>query len=128
MPVPIHPVRSPMTQILRTAAAAAVLLLALAAPAAAQQTSDALAAPSWDARLTPPPAAAAEPARFSAAALPRPVRGAGLILLGAGLMYVTRQAEGDDGEDGVPFIPLLSGTMGALTFWYGVYELVQGGG
>lgn len=31
-------------------------------------------------------------------------------------MYVTRQMEGEDGEDGVPFIPLLSGTMGALTF------------
>jgi hypothetical protein len=120
MPKSIHPMRLTMTRSLRAATAAAVLMLA--APAAAQQT--ALAAPSWDARLTPPPAAPAAPARFSAAALPRPVQGVGLILLGSGLMYVTRKAEGEDGEDGVPFIPLLSGTMGAMTFWYGVYKLV----
>lgn len=114
-----------MTPFLRAAAAAAVLMLALAAPAAAQQSASVLAAPSWDARLTPPPVAPAEPARFSAAALPRPVKGVGLILLGSGLMYVTKKAEGEDGEDGVPFLPLLSGTMGAMTFWYGVYHLVS---
>jgi hypothetical protein len=119
--VSIHPNLSTMTRIFRVAAAAAALLLALAAPAAAQQPT-ALAAPSWDARLTPPPTAPAESVRLSAA-LPRPVAGVGLILLGSGLMYVTKQAEGEDGEDGVPFIPLLSGTMGAMTFWYGVYKL-----
>lgn len=115
-----------MTRFFRTAAAAALLLLAPAAPAAAQQTV--LAAPSWDARLTPPPAAPAEPARFSAAALSRPVKGIGFMLLGSGLMYVTKKAEGEDGEEGVPFIPLLSGTMGAMTFWYGVYHLATGEG
>src|SRR5829696_398524 len=115
-----------MTQLLRAAAAAAVLILA--APAAAQQTASALSAPTWDARLTPPPVAPAEGARLHAAALPRPVQGVGLILLGSGLMYVTRKAEGEDGEDGVPFIPLLSGTMGAMTFWYGVYQLVRADG
>lgn len=100
----------------------------LAAPAAAQQPSALPAAPSWDARLTPPPAAPAEAARLSAVALPRPVQGVGLILLGSGLMYVTKKAEGEDGEDGVPFITLLSGTMGAMTFWYGVYKLVADDG
>lgn len=115
-----------MIRIFPAAAAAAVLLLAPAAPAAAQHSV--LAAPSWDARLTPPPAAPAERARLHAAALPRPVQGAGLILLGSGLMYVTKKAEGEDGEDGVPFIPLLSGTMGAMTFWYGVYQLVRSDG
>ncbi|WP_420130434.1 hypothetical protein [Longimicrobium sp.] len=115
-----------MTRFFRTAAAAAILLLVLAAPAAAQQTV--LAAPSWDARLTPPPVATAERAAVRAAALPRPVKGIGFMLLGAGLMYVTKQAEGEDGEEGVPFIPLLSGTMGAMTFWYGVYHLATGEG
>ena len=114
-----------MTRIVRAAAAAAVLLLALAAPAAAQHSV--LAAPSWDARLTPPPAAPPHDVRLRAAAISRPVRGVGLVLLGSGLMWVTKQAEGEDGEEGVPFIPLLSGTMGALSFWYGVYELAGGG-
>jgi hypothetical protein len=105
-----------MTACFRTAAAAALLLLALAAPAAAQQSP---AAPAWDARLTP---TAVAPARVHAAAIPRQARGAGFVLMGAGLMYVTKKAEGEDGE-GVPFIPLISGTMGALSFWYGVYQL-----
>lgn len=105
---------------------AAVLMLA--APAAAQQSPSFLAAPSWDARLTPPPAAPARRAGLHAAALSRPVKGVGLILLGSGLMYVTKKAEGEDGEEGVPFIPLLSGTMGAMTFWYGVYQLVSDDG
>jgi hypothetical protein len=115
-----------MMQIVRMAAAAAVLVLALAAPAAAQQPSPVVAPPAWDARLTPPAAAPVERARYSAAAIPRPVRGVGLILMGSGLMYVTKKMEGEDGEDGVPFLPILSGTMGALSFWYGVYELVDG--
>jgi hypothetical protein len=112
-----------MTRTFRTAAAAALLLLG-ALPAAAQQAPSALpAAPAWDARLTPPPAAPAAQTSLRAAALSRPVAGVGLLLLGSGLMYVTKQAEGEDGEEGVPFIPLLSGTMGAMTFWYGVYKL-----
>jgi hypothetical protein len=101
-----------MNAFTRAAALAAVLLLALAGPAAAQDTSAPLAAPSWDARLH--------------AAVPERAKGAGLVLLGVGLMYVTKQAEGEDGEDGVPFIPLLSGTMGALTFWYGAFKLYMG--
>jgi hypothetical protein len=114
-----------MNAFTRAAALAAVLLLALAGPAAAQDTSAPLAAPSWDARLTPLPAAAADGARLHAA-VPERAKGAGLVLLGVGLMYVTKQAEGEDGEDGVPFIPLLSGTMGALTFWYGAFKLYMG--
>jgi hypothetical protein len=110
-----------MIRTLRTAALAVLLAMAFAVPAATQQSAI-LQAPRYDARLVPPPAAVHE-ARVKAAAIPRPVAGAGLVLLGAGLMYVTRQAEGEDGEDGVPFIPLLSGTMGAMTFWYGVYKL-----
>jgi hypothetical protein len=111
-----------MNAFARAAAAAAALLLALAAPAAAQPSAP-LAAPAWDARLTPAPAAPVPAAEIRAAALPGRVQGAGLLLLGAGLMYVTKQMEGEDGEEGVPFIPLLSGTMGALTFWYGAYKL-----
>ena len=112
-----------MNAFTRAAALAAVLLLALAAPAAAQHASAPLAAPSWDARLTPAPVPVAQAAELRAARIPGRVQGAGLLLLGVGLMYVTKKAEGEDGEDGVPFIPLLSGTMGALTFWYGVYKL-----
>jgi hypothetical protein len=112
-----------MTRSIRAAAAAVLLLLAAALPAAAQQSP--LTAPAWDARLTPPPAAPRE-APLSAAALPRPVKGVGLILLGSAAMYATRQMEGEDGEDGVPFFPLLTGSMGALSFWYGVYTLVRG--
>lgn len=123
---PLSPeTRPPMTKPTRMAALAAVLLLAPAAPAAAQQPA-ALAAPAWDARLTPAPAAAADAPRLAAARLPNRVQGAGLVLLGVGLMYVTKKAEGGDGADGVPFIPLLSGTMGAMTFWYGAYKLYGG--
>jgi hypothetical protein len=111
-----------MIRAFRTAALAVLLALAFAVPAAAQQSPAIFRAPRYDARLVPPPAAV-DQARVKAAAIPRPVAGAGLILLGAGLMYVTKQAEGEDGEEGVPFIPLLSGTMGAMTFWYGVYKL-----
>lgn len=107
---------------LARAAALAAALLALAAPAAAQQALS-TAGPAWDARLTPAPLTAAAPAEIRPAALPGRVQGAGLLLLGAGLMYVTKQMEGENGDDGVPFIPLLSGTMGALTFWYGAYKL-----
>jgi hypothetical protein len=112
-----------MMSFVRAAVAAAVLVLAAGSPAAAQHAA---LAPVYDARLVPPPARAAEPVRLHAAALPPRAKGAGMVLLGAGLMYVTKQMEGEDGEDGVPFLPLLSGTMGALTFWYGVYTLVQG--
>lgn len=118
--------RTDMTKLPRMAALAAVLLLALAAPAAAQHAAAPLAAPVWDARLAPPAAAPADAPRLSAARLPNRVQGAGLLLLGVGLMYVTKKAEGEDGEEGVPFIPLLSGTMGALTFWYGAYKLYMG--
>lgn len=114
-----------MNAFARAAAVAAVFLAALAAPAAAQPSATPLGAPSWDARLTPIPATAGEEARLHAA-LPERVKGAGLLLLGVGLMYVTKKAEGEDGEDGVPFIPLLSGTVGALTFWYGAYKLHMG--
>lgn len=115
-----------MNALARAAAVAAALLLARAAPAAAQG-SFALAAPAWDTRLTPAAAPVAERAELHAARLPERVQGAGLMLLGVGLMYVTKKAEGEDGEDGVPFIPLLSGTMGALTFWYGAFKLHMGG-
>lgn len=123
----IHPpIRIDMNAITRAAALAAVLLIALATPAAVQGAPAPLAASSWDARLIPLPSAPAEGARLHAA-LPQRAQGAGLLLLGVGLMYVTKKAEGEDGEEGVPFIPLLSGTMGAMTFWYGAYKLYGGG-
>jgi hypothetical protein len=115
-----------MNAFTRAAALAAVLLLTLAAPAAAQNPAAPLAAHAWDARLTPAPALPTREARLPSAALSTRVKGAGLLLLGVGLMYVTKKAEGEDGEDGVPFIPLLSGTMGALTFWYGAFTLFGG--
>jgi hypothetical protein len=119
-----NPTRPAMTRVARLAAVLAAL--AVAAPAAAQQAPAPVLAPAaWDARLTPPPVAPLPSARAGLErALPRPVAGVGYVLLGSGLMWVTKQAEGDEGEDGVPFIPLLSGTMGAMTFWYGVYHLV----
>jgi quinol-cytochrome oxidoreductase complex cytochrome b subunit len=113
-----------MMHSMRTAAAAVLLLLATAVPAAAQESA-ALATPAWDARLTPTPVAP-RTAALSAAAVPRQVKGAGLMVLGAAGMYATRQMEGEDGEDGVPFLPLITGAMGALSFWYGLYQIVHG--
>jgi hypothetical protein len=115
-----------MNAFARAAAVAAVFLAALAAPAAAQSSATPLAAPSWDERLTPAAAAPAREARLSSAELSPRVKGAGLLMMGVGLMYVTKKAEGEDGEDGVPFIPLLSGTVGALSFWYGALMLYTG--
>ncbi|HEX6039076.1 hypothetical protein [Longimicrobium sp.] len=122
-----------MTRSIRTAAAAVLLLLAAALPAAAQESADvresapapsaSMAAPTWDARLTPAPATARE-TRMSAA-MPHQVTGVTLIAVGAATMYATRQMEGEDGEDGVPLFPFLTGTMGALSFWYGVYKLFR---
>lgn len=111
-----------MIATIRTAALAALLSLG-AVPATAQ---DPLAPPAWDARLTPPPAASHDANADLARALPPEIGGAGLMALGVALMYVTKQAEGGDGEEGVPILPLLSGTMGAMTFWYGVYKIAGG--
>lgn len=113
-----------MMAFVRTAVAAAVLLLAAGSPAAAQHATHFV--PAYDARLVPPPARATEPVRLHSSAIPARARGVGLVLLGSGLMYATKKMEGEDGEDGVPFLPLLSGTLGALTFWYGVYNIVRG--
>jgi hypothetical protein len=115
-----------MNALARAAAVAAVFTAALAAPAAAQDAATPLAAPSWDARLTPLPVAPAEGARLSSAELSPRVKGAGVLMMGVGLMYITKKMEGEDGEDGVPFIPLLSGTVGALSFWYGALMLYTG--